>query len=69
MKEEIRMKLEHAPASCTKINATWIKGLNVKPDTIKILEENIEHSLTNITARSFFDLPPRVVRIKTKISK
>lgn len=53
MKEEIRMKLEHAPAPYTKINATWIKGLNVKPDTIKILEENIEHSLTNITARSF----------------
>lgn len=47
------MKLEHAPAPHTKINATWIKGLNVKPGTIKILEENIEYSLTNITAKSF----------------
>ena len=54
MKEEIRMKLEHAPAPHTKINATWIKGLNVKPGTIKILEENIEYSLTNITAKSFW---------------
>jgi len=55
--------------SCS-INSKWIKDLNVKPETIKLLEENIGRTLDDINqSKSLFDPPPRVMEIKTKINK
>ena len=65
-----RMKLEHSITPHTKINSKWIKDLSVRPDTIKLLEENIGKTLFDINrSRIFFDPPPRVMKIKTKINK
>ena len=65
-----RIKLEHYLTPYTKINSKWIKDLNVRPDTIKLLEENIGKTLFDINhSKIFFDLPPRVMEIITKINK
>ena len=65
-----RMKLEHSLAPYRKVNSQWIKVLNVRLDTIKLLEENTGRTLFDINHNSIFlDLPPRVIRIKTKINK
>ena len=65
-----RMKLEHSLTPYTKINSKWIKDLNVTPDTIKLLEENIGRTLFDISHRKiFFDPHLRVMKIKTKINK
>ena len=67
-----RMKLEHVITSYTKINSKWITDLNVGPETLKLLDETL------FIGRTFFDIncsniiydpPPRVMEIKTKISK
>ena len=64
------MKLEHSQTPYTKINSKWIKNLNVSPDTIKLLEENIERTLFDIKhSKNLFDPPPRVMEVKTKINK
>ena len=64
------MKLEHSLTSYTKINSKWIRDLNVRPDTRNLLEENIGRSLFDINhSNIFFDSPPRVMEIKTKINK
>ena len=65
-----RMKLEHSLTPDTKINSTWSKDLNVRPDTIKLLEENIGKTLFDINhSKIFCDPPPRGMGIKTKINK
>ena len=62
------MKLEHSLTPYTNINSKWIKDLNIRLDTIKLLEENIGRTLFDINhSKIFFDSPPRVMEIKTKI--
>ena len=64
------MKLEHSLTPYTKINSKWIKDLNVTPDTIKLLAENIGRTLFDINhSKIIFDPLPRVMQIKTKINK
>ena len=64
------MILEHSLTPYTKINSKWIKDLNVSPDTIKLLEENIGRTVYDINhSKILFDPPPRVMEIKTKINK
>ena len=51
----------------TKINSKWIKDLNVRPETIELLEENIGKTLSDINhSRIFYDPPPRILEIKEK---
>ena len=64
------MKLEHFLTPYTKINSKWIKDLNIRPETIKLLEENIGKTLSNIHhSRILYDPPPRILEIKAKINK
>ena len=64
------MKLEHFLTPYTKINSKRIKDLNVRPETIKLLEENIGKTLSNINhSRVLYDPLPRILEIKAKINK
>ena len=64
------MKLEHSLTPYTKINSKWIKDLYIRPDTIKLLEENIGQTLSDINDSNIFPDPPlRVMTVKTKMNK
>ena len=64
------MKLEHFLTPYTKINSKWTKDLNVRPETIKLLEENTVRILNDINqSKILYDPPPRVMEIKTKGNK
>ena len=64
------MKLEQFLTPNPKINSKWIKNLNVRPETIKLLEENIGRTLDDINqSKILYDPPPRVMEIKTNINK
>ena len=61
------MNLGHFLTLYTKINSKWIKDLNIRPQTIKLLEENIGRTVSDINhSRILYDPPPRVKEIKTK---
>ena len=64
------MKLEHFLTPYTKINTKWSKNLNVRPETIKLLEENIGKTLPDINhSKILYGPPPRILEIKAKINK
>ena len=64
------MKLGHLLTPYKKVNSKWINDLNVRPETIKLLEENIRRTLDDINQNKIlYDPPPRVTQIKTKVNK
>ena len=65
-----RMKLEDFLTPYTKINLKWIKDLNVTPETIKFLQENIGRILSDINHSKILYYPsPSVMEIKAKVNK
>jgi len=64
-----RMKLEHFLTPYTKINSKWIKDLNIRPETIKLVEENVGRILDINQRKILYDSPPTVTEIKTNVNK
>ena len=64
------MKLKYFLTPYKKVNSKWINDLNVRPETIKLLEENIGRTLVDINqSKILYDPPPRVMEIKMKVNK
>ena len=64
------MRLEHFLTAYTKINSKWIKDLHVRPETIKLLEENIGRTVDDINQSNIlYAPPPREMEMKTKVNK
>ena len=60
------MKLEHLLTPYIKINLKWIKDLNIRPETIKLLQESIGRRLNDINqSKILYDSPPRVTELRT----
>lgn len=65
-----KKELDHSLTPYTKISSKWIKDLNIRLDTIKLLEENIGRTLSDINhSNIFFNPSPRIMEIKAKIHK
>ena len=63
------MKLEYFLIPYTEVNSKWIKDLKVRPETVKLLEENIGKTLSDINhSRILYDPPPRILETKAKIN-
>ena len=63
------MKLAHYLMPYTEINSKWIKDLNVRPEAIKLLEENIGRTLSDMNhSKILYDQPPRVMEIEAKLN-
>ena len=64
------MKLKHFLTPYTNVDSKWIKDLNVRPETIKLLKENIGRTLDDLSeSKILYDPPPRGMEIKTKVNK
>ena len=64
------MKLEHTLTPCMKINSKWLKALNIRQDTIKLLEENTGKTFSDINLMNIFSgQSPKAIEIKAKINQ
>ena len=66
----VKERNKHFLTPYTKINSKWIRDLNLRIETIKLLEENIGKTLSDLNhSNILYDPPPRILEIKAKINK